>query len=139
MTHHEVGGLSTRRPTVAADVAKQITLLSDRVRHLAFAGIAGVWAFKQGGPLTAILSFQLVVAGFFLVCCLATDLLEAALRVIVTARGGTLAVEDFETRQGWRYALRGSPERVLLLLKLGFLVMAYTWMLAHLYNLIILL
>lgn len=139
MTHHEVAGLSTRRPTVAADVAKQITLLSDRVRHLAFAGIVGVWAFKQGGPLGTILTIQLAIAGFFLLCCLATDLLEAALRVIVTARGGTLAAEDLESRRGWRYAIRGSPERVLLLLKLGFLVMAYTWMLAHLYNMIVLL
>jgi hypothetical protein len=135
---HDYGSaLSPSRGDVAQDVAQQIKSFSDTVRHLAFAGIACVWAFRQGGIFGAELTIQLAIAAFFVVCALATDMLEAALRVLVTARGGTLSVDDSEVVKGWRYALHGSPERVLLLLKLGFVVMGYAWLLAHLYNMIV--
>jgi len=137
LTDHSLSALSTSRGDVAEDVARQIKAFSDSVRHLAFAGIACVWAFRQVGPFGAELTIQLAIAAFFVVCALGTDMLEAALRVIVTARGGTLTVDDSEVVKGWRYALHGSPERVLLMLKLGFVIMGYAWILAHLYNMIV--
>jgi hypothetical protein len=130
------------RPSVAADLAHQFSSLSDRVRHIAFAGVACVWAFRQEGPFGTALTIQLAIAAFFLVCALGTDLLEAALRIVVTARGGSLSAVEVDAGGGWKNwknLLRGSPERVLLMLKLGFVVMAYAWILAHLYNMIILL
>jgi len=136
VVHDHASALSPRGD-VAQDVAQQIKSFSDNVRNLAFAGIACVWAFRQTGPFGADLSIQLAIAAFFVVCALATDMLEAALRVVVTARGGTLSVDDSVVVKGWRYALHGSPERVLLLLKLGFVVMGYAWILAHLYNMIV--
>ena len=136
MVHDHASVLSPSRGGVGQDVALQIKFFSDNVRYLAFAGIACVWAFRQVGPFGPELTIQLAIAGFFVVCALGTDMLEAALRVVVTARGGTLS-DDSVSVKGWRYALRGSPERVLLLLKLGFVVMGYAWLLAHLYNMIV--
>jgi hypothetical protein len=127
------------RPSVAADLVQQFSSLSDRVRHIAFAGIACVWAFRQEGPFGTALTIQLAIAAFFLICALGTDLLEAALRIVVTARGGSLSAVEVDAGRGWRNLVKGSPERVLLMLKLGFVVMAYAWILAHLYNMIILL
>ena len=114
----QFSALSPSRSGVAEDVARQIKTFSDAVRHMAFAGIACVWAFRQVGPFGPELTIQLSIAAFFVVCALATDMLEAALRVVVTARGGKLSVDDSEVVRGWRYALHGSPERVLLMLKL---------------------
>lgn len=131
MTPLQATSSSSPRLDLADDVVRQLTRLSDIVRHLAFAGIACVWVLRyldQWGP---VLTIELAVAAFFLLCALGTDLLEAGLRVNVSARGGTLSLEGDESGKGWRYWIKGSPERVLLFLKLGLVLMAYFWLLAH--------
>jgi hypothetical protein len=116
---------------------RQLTRLSDIVRHLAFAGIACIWVLRYGDRWGPVLTIELTVAAFFLVCALGTDLLEAGLRVVVSARGGTLSLDDEGSGRGWRHWVKGSPERVLLFLKLGLVVMAYLWLLAHIYGVIV--
>ncbi len=128
---------SALRSDVADDVLRQLTRLSDIVRHLAFAGIACIWVLRYGDMWGPVLTIELTVAAFFLICALGTDLLEAGLRVVVSARGGTLSLDDDALGRGWRYWIKGSPERVLLFLKLGLVVMAYLWLLAHIYAVIV--
>ncbi len=136
MTPLQVPSPASLRSEVMDDVVRQLTRLSDIVRHLAFAGIACIWVLRSGGRWGPVLTIELTVAAFFLICALGTDLLEAGLRVVVSARGGTLSLDADESGRGWRYWIKGSPERVLLFLKLGLVVMAYLWLVAHIFGLI---
>ncbi len=137
MTQQQGLSPSSLRSNVEADVARQLTRLSDIVRHIAFAGVACIWVLRHAGSSGPELTIELAVAGFFLICALGTDLLEAGLRVIVSARGGPLSLDVYESGKGWRYWIKGSPERLLLFLKLGLVIMAYLWLLAHLYGIIV--
>lgn len=136
MTPLQAPSPSSLRSDVAGDVVRQLTRLSDVVRHLAFAGIACIWVLRYVDRWGPVLTVELTVAAFFLICALGTDLLEAGIRVVVSARGGTLSLDDHESGRGWRYWIKGSPERVLLFLKLGLVVMAYLWLLAHIFGVI---